>query len=165
MKISTIVPTYNRPKALKLSLLSLANQSMLPSEVLIADDGSMEETGGMIREMRQRLSDAFPIRHVWQEDIGFRKPKILNEAVRQASGDYLVFIDGDCMAHRHFIRSHAEKSSAGSILSGKRVEIGKQLTGKLLEQGTILQEWNKEAMTRRDGMHAAKADILTSDLT
>ena len=138
MKITTIVPTYNRPKALKLCLLSLSLQSMLPSEVLIADDGSGDETRDLIREMQKQFQDVFPLVHVWQEDIGFRKPRILNEAVRKASGDYLVFIDGDCMAHRHYIRTHVERSDPAAILSGKRVDIGKQLTERLLKEERVL---------------------------
>ena len=138
MKISVIVPTYNRPKALKLCLLSLASQSIMPYEVLIADDGSTTETRDTILDMRQKLKHAFAVKHIWHEDIGFRKPKILNETVRQSTGDYLVFIDGDCMAHRHFIRSHVEKSDPDAILSGKRVEIGKELTERLLDRGTVL---------------------------
>jgi glycosyltransferase involved in cell wall biosynthesis len=138
MNISVIVPTYNRPQALKLSLQSLARQSMTPHEVLIADDGSSEDTRQAVREMQRMLKDVFSIKHVWQEDIGFRKPKILNETVRQSTGDYLVFIDGDCMAHRHFIRAHVEQSSPTAILSGKRVEIGQRLTEKLLAEGTVL---------------------------
>jgi len=133
--VSVIVPTYNRPRALRLSLLSLAQQSMLPSEVLIADDGSGDETKAQIEELQVQLEDAFPIRHVWQEDIGFRKPRILNETVRQATGDYLIFIDGDCMAHRDFVRSHVAMSSPDSILSGKRVDIGRRLTEQLLGKG------------------------------
>jgi glycosyltransferase involved in cell wall biosynthesis len=138
MKISVIVPTYNRPKALKLCLTSLAQQSILPSEVLIADDGSSSETRDAVMEMQRSLQTIFPIKHVWQNDIGFRKPKILNETVRQSTGEYLIFIDGDCMAHRHFIRAHFEQSSATAILGGKRVDIGKQLTEKLLAEGKVL---------------------------
>ena len=142
MKISVIVPTYNRPKALKLCLLSLASQSIMPYEILIADDGSTAETRDTVLEMQEKLKHAFPVKHIWHEDIGFRKPKILNETVRQSSGDYLIFIDGDCMAHRHFIRSHVENSSPEAILSGKRVEIGKELTMLLLDRGTILNSFN-----------------------
>jgi glycosyltransferase involved in cell wall biosynthesis len=138
MKISVIVPTYNRPQALKLCLLSLSSQNMMPHEVLIADDGSTMETRDTFLEMRQKLKHAFPINHIWHEDIGFRKPKILNDTVRKSTGDYLVFIDGDCMAHRYFIRSHVEKSSPDAILSGKRVEIGQELTERLLTRGTVL---------------------------
>jgi glycosyltransferase involved in cell wall biosynthesis len=142
MNISVIVPTYNRPKALRLCLRSLAAQSVLPSEVLIADDGSTDETSTAVQEMKHALNKVFPIKHVWQEDVGFRKPRILNEAVRQSTGDYLVFIDGDCMAHRHFIRAHVDQSGPGAILSGKRVDIGRGLTEKLLEQGTVLNHLN-----------------------
>ena len=74
--------------------------------------------------------------------IRFRKPKILNETVRQSTGDYLIFIDGDCMAHRHFIRSHAEMSAPDAILSGKRVDLGKALTEKLLEEGRIINSFS-----------------------
>jgi glycosyltransferase involved in cell wall biosynthesis len=142
MKISVIVPTYNRPQALKLCLLSLRDQSILPSEVLIADDGSSSETRDAVDEMRNVLKNVFPIEHVWQEDIGFRKPRILNEAVRASTGDYLVFIDGDCMAHRHFIRAHVEQSNPAAILGGKRVEIGRKLTERLLKEGTVLNSFH-----------------------
>ena len=138
MKISVIVPTYNRAQALKLSLLSLAKQSLLPTEVLIADDGSGPETRAVVQEMQETLKHAFPIRHVWQEDIGFRKPRILNETVRQSTGDYLIIIDGDCMAHKHYVRSHVEYSDPETILSGKRVDIGRDLTYKILTNGSVL---------------------------
>lgn len=138
MKITAIVPTYNRPQALRLCLLSLSLQSQLPSEVLIADDGSGLETRTAIQEMQKCLERFFPIRHVWQEDVGFRKPRILNESVRQANGDYLVFIDGDCMAHRHYVRAHVAASDPDTILSGKRAEIGKELTEELLANKKVL---------------------------
>ena len=142
MNVSVIVPTYNRPRALKLCLTSLAGQSMVPSEVLIADDGSSSETRDFVQEMQGSLHDIFPIKHVWQEDIGFRKPKILNQAVRQTTGEYLIFIDGDCMAHRHFIRAHVEHSDPAAILGGKRVEIGRALTEQLLKEGTVLNNFS-----------------------
>jgi glycosyltransferase involved in cell wall biosynthesis len=138
MDISVIVPTYNRPQALRLCLLSLAGQSTMPSEVLIADDGSGPDTRATVREMQESLRDCFPIQHVWQEDRGFRKPKILNETVRQSSGDYLIFIDGDCMAHRDFVKAHRENSHPDRILSGKRVEIGRKLTERVLKESTLL---------------------------
>ena len=138
MKISVIVPTYNRPKALKLCLMSLASQSLQPDEILIADDGSTSDTHDTVVEMQQSFKALFPIIHVWQEDIGFRKPKILNETVRQSTGDYLIFIDGDCMAHKDFIRAHLDRSDQNAILAGRRVDLGKQLSEKVLNSGNIL---------------------------
>ena len=146
MKTSVIVPTYNRLQALRLCLLSLAGQSMPPHEVLIADDGSGPETRAMVEAMQEALKDKFPVRHIWQEDIGFRKPLILNETVRQSAGDYLVFIDGDCTAHRHFVKTHVEYSRPDVILSGKRVEIGKELTERLLKEGRVLNSLTLELL-------------------
>ncbi len=146
MKISVIVPTYNRPRELRLNLLSLARQSVLPHEVLIADDGSGPDTRTMVEGMQEALSGLFTLRHVWQADIGFRKPMILNETVRQATGDYLIFIDGDCMAHRHFVRSHAENSGPDIILSGKRVDIGKDLSERLIREGRVLNSLTPELL-------------------
>lgn len=142
MKISVIVPTYNRPQALKLCLRSLALQSRKPDEVLIADDGSGNETRQAVASMQEELRHDFPIRHIWHEDRGFRKPLILNETVRNSTGDYLVVIDGDCMAHRHFVRCHIENSSLDAILSGKRVEIGQVLTEELLLSGKVVNKLN-----------------------
>jgi hypothetical protein len=137
MKCTVIVPTYNRPQALKLCLLSLAQQSRLPDEVLIADDGSGQETKDVVVEMTDRLLDRFPIRHVWHEDVGFRKPKILNETVRQSTGEYLIFLDGDCIAHRHFVKAHLDRSDPDAVLGGKRVEIGREMSEKITQDGTI----------------------------
>lgn len=138
MKVSVIVPTYNRPEALRLCLTSLAGQTRLPDEVLVADDGSGPETARTISEFAGSSDCRFELRHVWQEDDGFRKPRILNETVRQSAGDFLVFIDGDCMAHREFVRSHLLSAEPGVIASGKRVDLGRGLTEKILKRGRPL---------------------------
>lgn len=138
MKVSVIVPTYNRPEALRLCLASLAGQTRLPDEVLVADDGSGPETARTISEFAGSSACRFELRHVWQEDDGFRKPRILNETVRQSGGDFLVFIDGDCMAHREFVRSHLLYAEPGVIASGKRVDLGRGLTEKILKRGRPL---------------------------
>ena len=143
---SVIVPTYNRPKALELSLRSLALQSLLPDEVLIADDGSGQETREAVLTCAEELKHLFPIKHVWQEDIGFRKPMILNEIVRRSKGDYLIFIDGDSMAHRNFVQAHVQAASVDAILSGKRVEIGQALTERLLKTGTIINRFSAKLL-------------------
>jgi glycosyltransferase involved in cell wall biosynthesis len=138
VKVSVIVPTYNRPAALRLCLLSLTRQTLIPEEVLVADDGSGEETAEVVRNFARSGSCPFELKHVWQEDDGFRKPKILNETARQSTGDFLVFIDGDCMAHRKFVQSHLQSSGPDVIASGKRVDLGSALTEKVLRKGRPL---------------------------
>jgi glycosyltransferase involved in cell wall biosynthesis len=134
-KATLIVPTYNRPAELTLCLRSLVRQSVLPHEVVVADDGSGEETRRAVRMFAELPGCPFPVRHVWQEDIGFRKPRILNEAARNATGDYLIFLDGDCMAHRHFVREHFRRAGPEWILGGRRVELGRELTARILAEG------------------------------
>jgi GT2 family glycosyltransferase len=138
MTVTLIVPTYNRPEALQLALKSLSLQSRLPDEVVIADDGSREPTREAIEAFRRSPECRFQLKHVWQEDIGFRKPKILNESVRSSSGDYLVFLDGDCMAHPEFVRSHLAYSEPNAILGGKRIELGERITAEILASGRPL---------------------------
>jgi len=138
MKISVIVPTYNRPEALILTLKSLSKQSRIPDEVIIADDGSTETTKDVIIAFKNSSECNFELKHIWQEDIGFRKPRIINETVRNCTGDYLIFIDGDCIAHKDFVKSHVENSAPNEILGGKRVDIGKTLTEKVLKSGKTL---------------------------
>lgn len=135
MKTTVIVPTYNRPGELGLCLQSLARQSVPVDEVIVADDGSGEATRRTVREFADSLACPFPVRHVWQEDQGFRKPRILNEAVRNATGEYLVFLDGDCMAQRDFVREHLRRADPDSILGGKRVDLGRNLSGRVLAKG------------------------------
>jgi glycosyltransferase involved in cell wall biosynthesis len=134
MKTSIVVPTYNRPDKLNLCLMSLSKQSTLPDEVLIADDGSGAETLRVIERFKNSTNCRFALKHIWQEDDGFRKPLIINKTVRNATGDYLIFIDGDCIAHKHFIRSHLAYSEADTILGGKRVDLGKRFSERLLKR-------------------------------
>ena len=104
MKISVIVATYNWPSALRLSLQSLMRQTAHNFEIVVADDGSRNET----RELIERLtkSSPVPIIHSWQEDIGFSLARSRNQAVLKSHGDYLIFVDGDCIVPKDFVASH-----------------------------------------------------------
>lgn len=144
MKTSVIVPTYNRPQELELCLRSLSTQSILPDEVLIADDGSRGETRNSIEQFSQSPACPFPVKHIWQEDNGFRKPRILNETVRNSTGDYLLFLDGDCLAHRDWLKNHLLFAAPKTMLGGKRVDLGQKLSRKLLEEHRLLNHFNIE---------------------
>ncbi len=138
MRTSVIVTTYNKPNYLRLSLMSLAEQSMFPSEVVIADDGSRDETRKLVKDLQVKYEKKFPIRHVWHEDTGYRRSAILNKAVRECTGEYLIFTDQDCLAHKHFVRAHVEQSHPSAILGGKRVDLGKEFTERLLRNSTAI---------------------------
>ena len=102
--VALIIATYNWPKALEQTLRSVVHQTILPNEVLIADDGSDERTANLI----QKFKEAHPtlnIVHVWHEDNGFRLAAIRNKAIRMAQSDYIIQIDGDC-----FIKTITQKT-------------------------------------------------------
>jgi glycosyltransferase involved in cell wall biosynthesis len=129
-KCSLIISTYNWPKALNLVLKSTLDQSVLPSEVIIADDGSREETRNLIDNYKK----LFPIRlhHEWHEDLGFRKTIILNKAYAQANCDYIIQVDGDIILHKDFIQDHLQHKKHGFFIKGSRGRLNKNLTEKVI---------------------------------
>lgn len=116
MNPSVIISTYNQPAWLEKVLCGYLYQTFKNFELVIADDGSDDRTRAMIEGFSKRAE--FPINHVWHEDQGFQKSRILNLATLAASGDYLIFTDGDCIPHRDFIKTHATHASPGTFLSG-----------------------------------------------
>ena len=130
-KITLLVSTYNWPEALGLVLHSLSWQTMLPDEVVIADDGSTADTAEWMKRVASQLP--VPVKHVWQEDKGFRKSLILNKAVKAASGDYIIQIDGDIVMERHFIADHAAVMARGRFVRGNRAYLSERLTREWTE--------------------------------
>lgn len=116
-----IVSTYNWPEALQLCLLSIKEQTILPYEVIIADDGSASATRNVIDELRKEFP--VPLLHVWHEDLGFRKTIILNKAVKQSSAPYIVQIDGDVILEKHFIADHIALREPDVFVRGTRAHI------------------------------------------
>ena len=117
MLITVLLATYNWPEALGLSLQSLRTQTDLNFEIVIVDDGSKEETRHKIFEFQKDFS--VPIHHLWQEDLGFRKSRILNQGIAHAQGDYLVFLDGDCIVQPDFIAQHRKLAAPKILSNGK----------------------------------------------
>jgi glycosyltransferase involved in cell wall biosynthesis len=126
---TVVVSTYNRPRSLALVLAGFARQTHGDFEIIIADDGSGEETAHVIREFKTRAP--MPVRHLWQEDRGFRKTMILNRAVLESDSDYLIFCDGDCLPHRNFVAGHLETREEGRFLFGHAVFLGPDSTEAL----------------------------------
>jgi glycosyltransferase involved in cell wall biosynthesis len=116
MQVSVIISTYNEPGWLEKALWGWEAQTERGFELLIADDGSGPETTACIE--RLRAETGLTIRHVWQEDRGFRKSAILNKAIEAAGGDYLVFSDGDCIPRADFLATHMSLARPGHYLSG-----------------------------------------------
>ena len=116
MNISVILSTYNSPDWLEKVLWGYSCQSQVGFEVVIADDGSGEETRRRIDGLRSQTG--LRLQHVWHEDQGFRKCTILNRAIAAATGEYLIFSDGDCIPRFDFVAQHLRFARPGRFLSG-----------------------------------------------
>jgi glycosyltransferase involved in cell wall biosynthesis len=123
MKTSVIVTTYNRPDALKKVLEGLYAQTRLPDEILVADDGSGHETKDLLTAYEKRPGPLFA--HIWQKDLGFRAARVRNRAVAAASGEYLVFLDGDCIPDPWFVADHLALAEPGCFFQGKRILVSR----------------------------------------
>jgi len=134
ISVSLIISTYNWPQALELVLCSVAKQTIKPKEVIIADDGSGEDTRQLIEKLKLRYS--FPIKHIWHEDSGFRLAKIRNIAIACSTGDYIVQIDGDIIIHPQFIADHMKFARAGSFVRASRIYINVETSNKMLKEHT-----------------------------
>ncbi len=117
-----IVSTYNAPRELELTLEGLLRQNCQPDEVVVADDGSKEETRALVAEREADFGGR--LKHVWHEDCGNRKAAICNEAVRNSDAPYLLFIDGDSIPHSRWVEDHLKESRAERVLCGRRVKLG-----------------------------------------
>ena len=140
MKISVIMTTYNRPDALLAVLKAFECQEGIDKkdwELLIADDGSAEETSLLIEKFS--AESLLHIEHVWHPDEGFRAAEIRNKAALRAKNDYLVFLDGDCIPMPDFLVRHRELAESGKSVAGNRILLSKDYTEKLLASADPLE--------------------------
>jgi glycosyltransferase involved in cell wall biosynthesis len=130
--VALIVSTYNQPEHLDRCLFALGRQTHPDFELIMADDGSDERT----RRVIDKHSPGFkqPVNHQWQEDRGFRKTRILNKAILSTSAEYLVFMDGDCVAHPDFIGEHLVAAKPGHYLNGSMIRLSEKLTARIGRQ-------------------------------
>ncbi len=103
-------------------------QRTLPYEVLIADDGSGADTEKTIGQFKSRAF--FHVEHLWQKHDGFRAARIRNQAIKKARGEYIIFLDGDCVPERHFIDDHLCLAEEGFFFQGKRVLLNRNASNR-----------------------------------
>ena len=140
MKTAVIVTTYNRPDALAVVLDGYAAQDTRDFELIIADDGSTGDTRELVASYVHRAPVS--LRHVWQQDLGFRPAAARNRALAATEADYVVFSDGDCIPAPGFVSRHRHLAESGHFLSGNRILLSEAFTAQVLCRRTPLQEWN-----------------------
>ena len=163
-RISVIVATYNRPDALDAVLRSLAHQSDGDFEILVADDGSTEETKELIEAWKPRFDGR--LSHIWHPDDGFRLAEIRNRAIRAASGAYCIFLDGDCIARGDFVATHRALSKPGWFVTGNRLLLSQALSERILQQKLEPETWSFAdwRRARRAGEIKRLAPLITLPL-
>lgn len=150
-KITVIIAVYKNTGALNLVLHSLAHQSLLADEIIIAEDGQSTE----MEEFIQTL-DMPNLVHITQEDLGWRKARSINNAIKKATGDYLIFIDGDVVPHPRFIEGHAACSEPKFVCCGKRSELGPKTTDKIYNGALIFKDMVKRYLIDIIPLHMDK---------
>lgn len=135
MKTSLVVTTYNSPEFLALCLRSVMNQRMMPDEIIIADDGSGEETRMLIEDFAAQ--SFVPVLHAWQPDEGFRAGAARNRAIEMSTGDYIIQIDGDMILHPSFVLDHVRNARRGCFVCGSRVLLSPELTAEVIRNRRI----------------------------
>lgn len=134
MLISVIVTTYNRPDALSAVIRALLDQNDPNFEVIIADDGSAQPTRDAVNAFRnERHAPGLKrLIHAWQPDDGFRASAVRNLGVAAAHGEYLIFLDGDCVPRPDFVARHRLLAERGFMVSGSRVLLSERFTRQVL---------------------------------
>ena len=132
MKLSVIITTYKAEQWLKKVLIGFQHQREKDFEVIIADDGSGPATKKVIDEFNGVFN--YPIKHIWHEDLGFRKSMILNKAIAKSESEYLLFTDGDCIPREDFISVHLKMKKPGYFLSGGYYKLPLHISNLITEK-------------------------------
>lgn len=158
MRLSVILSTYNAPAWLEKVIWGYAVQTYRRFDLIIADDGSTSETAALIARLSRetRLS----IRHVWHEDRGFRKCEILNKAIAEATAEYLVFSDGDCIPRRDFLETHAMFARPRRFLSGGLLRLPMSLSQQIAIEDITSQRATSLPWLARNGLSVNKKWLL-----
>lgn len=144
-----MITTYNRPDALEAVLESVLHQEELPDEVVIADDGSGEQTVNVVDKFRAVFP--VPLKHAWQPDNGFRAAESRNRALKISQNEYVIMIDGDMVLHPKFIADHKKAAKKGVFIQGGRVMLTKEKTIKLLRNPSLCRplKWYEKGLEKR----------------
>lgn len=138
--VSVVVTTCNREDALDAVLRSLSRQTDRAFEVIVADDGSGPATAKLIADWKPRLGA--PLAHAWHEHKGFRAGEIRNRAILASGGNYIVFLDGDCIVRPDFVSAHRALAERGWFVTGNRILLSQDLTGRVLRERLEPESWS-----------------------
>jgi len=138
--VCVVVTTYNWPEALDRVLGGLCTQRYPRLEIIVADDGSKEQTAKVVARWQARTKH--PLKHCWQPDKGFRAAMIRNKAAAMTQQDYLIFLDGDCVVLPGFVENHLRLAKKNWFVAGNRILLTAAFTEKVLAQNVAIEQWS-----------------------
>ncbi len=173
-EISVIISTYNAPRWLELVLEGYFHQSFGGAfEIVVADDGSTDETAQLIERMSAR--SPIPISHVWQPDEGFQKCRILNKAIAQSKASLLLLTDGDCVPPPRMVETHVRRARPGTFLTGAYLKLPEMLSnsitvsdvraGRVFRPGWLIRHGFKQPFKLLKWMMPPPLDCIANHLT
>lgn len=164
MKVSIIISTYNAEEWLQKVLVGYSVQTEQDFEIVIADDGSTDLTKQVLSTFSNQFK--YPIVHVWQEDNGFQKTKILNKSMIKTNSDYIIFTDGDCIPRKDFVAVHLKNREEGYFLSGGYFKLPMIVSNIISNNDIVEQNCFRLNWLKTNGLKASfKATKLTKIVT
>jgi glycosyltransferase involved in cell wall biosynthesis len=142
MRVSLVISTYNDVPALRRCLLGVLVQTRTPDQIIVSDDGSTPAT---LNLLRTPAFASLPLEHVWQHDDGWRRPRALNLSLRHCTGDFAVFLDGDCIPRADYVATHVRESRPRSFVAGSQVPIPMDLHPSIPDSAILEQRVFKAA--------------------
>ena len=146
--ITIIISVYKNIEALRVILAALEKQSLPVNEILISEDGESQEMQKFIASLHNTK-----IKHTTQKDEGWRKNKALNNAIKNASSEYLIFIDGDVVPHPRFVEGHLFCAKPRRVCAGKRVELGPKYSKMLIDGKIDIDKLAKRFLLKAYALH------------
>ncbi|MGC4023014.1 MAG: glycosyltransferase [Cyclobacteriaceae bacterium] len=135
MDASVVISYYKNLPKLEIILLALNEQSSKNFEIIVSEDDDAPETIQFIEQIKTQLF--FPIIHLSQHDDGFRKCEALNRAITNSTSDFIIFLDGDCVPHKHLVKEYVSEKRVGRALYGRRVMLSKKISEQLLQEKKV----------------------------
>jgi GT2 family glycosyltransferase len=140
-KSTLIISVYKDTEALGFIFDSLERQTLSPDEIIISEDGDSTEMATYLATQENRFPNLI---HLTQKDDGWQKNIAMNNSIKAAKNEYLIFIDGDCVPYTTFVQGHIENAQKGIVLCGKRFELGPKFTDKIKNHKLTMLDLEKK---------------------
>ncbi len=148
MKISAIIPTYNRASFILQSIKSVQNQTLHVEEIIVVDDGSTDNTKELLKKEN--------ITYIYQNNRGVSTAR--NRGIKEAKCEWIAFLDSDDVWHKNKIEEHVS-------LHVKNPELKASFSDELwIRNGKIVNKKNhlkKEEPTFLNSLRVCKIGTST----